>query len=97
MLTFTDDYTRKSWVILTKLRSVLPFEFVRWKAFVELQSGFKVKVVRCDNAQEYKAMKGPVLDPQGIGLKLTVVYTPWQNRLSKRLNRTLITVARLML
>ena len=29
MLTFTDDYTRKSWVILTKLRSVLSSEFAR--------------------------------------------------------------------
>lgn len=29
MLTFMDDYTRKSWVTLTKLRSVLPSVFVR--------------------------------------------------------------------
>jgi len=52
-------------------------EFARWKAYVVLQSGFKVKAIRCDNASEYKAMKGLILAPQGIGLELIVVYSPW--------------------
>jgi hypothetical protein len=97
MLTFTDDYTRKSWVTLTKLRSVLPSVYARWKAFVELQSGFKVKAIRCDNATEYKAMQEPVLSPEGITLELTTVYSPWQNGVAERLNRTLVTMARSML
>jgi hypothetical protein len=97
MLTFIDDYTRKSWVILTKLRSVLPSEFARWKAYVEKQSGFKVKAVRCDNATEYRAIEGLILAPEGIALELTTVYSPWQNGVAERLNRTLITMARSML
>ena len=97
MLTFMDDYTRKSWVTLTKFRAVLPSVFARWKAFVELQSGFKIKAIRCDNAKEYKAMETPILMPAGIALELTVVYSPWQNRVVERLNRTLITMARSML
>jgi hypothetical protein len=36
MLTFTDDYTRKSWVVLTIDRASLSSVFARWKAFVEL-------------------------------------------------------------
>ena len=97
MLTFMDDYTRKSWVTLTKLRTALPSVFARWKAYVEKQSGFKVKAVRCDNALEYKAMEGPILSKEGIALELTAVYSPWQNGVAERLNRTLVTMARSML
>jgi hypothetical protein len=42
-------------------------------------------------------MKGLILAPQGIGLELTVVYSPWQNGPLERLNKTLITMARSML
>jgi hypothetical protein len=64
---------------------------------MELQSGFKVKAIRCDNTAEYKAMEGPILSKEGIALELTVVYSPWQNGVAERLNRTLVTMARSML
>jgi 5'-3' exoribonuclease 2 len=77
MLTFMDDYTRKSWVTLTKLRTTLLSVFARWKAYVEKQSGFKVKVMRCDNALEYKAMEGLILSKERIALELMAIYSPW--------------------
>ena len=97
MLTFTDDYTRKSWVVLTTDRASLPFEFARWRALVERQSGRQLIAVRSDNANEYKALGGTVLVDAGITLELTTLYTPWQNGSSERLNRSLATMARSML
>ena len=97
MLTFTDDYTRKSWVYLTEDRVSLPSVFAAWKALVERQSGYKLLAVRSDNAPEYKALGNDTIAKQGIIYERTVVYTPKENGPSERLNRSLITMARLML
>ena len=35
IFTFIDDYTRKSWVILTKLRTALLSVFASWKVYIE--------------------------------------------------------------
>ena len=56
MLTFTDDYTRKAWIYLTKSRTELYERFREWQTGVERQSGEALKAVRCDNAREYQAL-----------------------------------------
>jgi 5'-3' exoribonuclease 2 len=66
MLTFTDDYTRKSWVYLTKTRKQLRTIFMQFKALVELESGHKIKAIRYDNASEYKSLGALLLDDYGI-------------------------------
>jgi len=66
MLTFTDDYTRKSWVYLTKTRKQLRTVFLQFKVLVELESGHKIKAVRCDNASEYKALGALLLEDYSI-------------------------------
>ena len=45
MLTFTDDYSRKSWVYLTKARSQLRTVFLQYKTLVELELGYKIKAI----------------------------------------------------
>jgi transposase InsO family protein len=42
-------------------------------------------------------MEGPILLKEGIALKLTAVYLPWQNGVAERLNRILIIMARSIL
>jgi len=97
MLTFTDDYTRKSWVYLTKSRNQLRTVFLQFKALVELESGHKIKAVRCDNASEYKSLGALLQKDYGVQFEYTTTYTPEQNGVSERLNRSLISVARAML
>jgi hypothetical protein len=53
MLTFTDDYSRKSWIYLTKERTDLYDRFKEWRAEVEKQSGKQLKALRSDGAGEY--------------------------------------------
>lgn len=53
---FTDDYTRKSWVFPVSRRSQLQAVFTEFKLYVELETGLKIKIVRCDNISEYKGL-----------------------------------------
>jgi hypothetical protein len=55
-----------------------------------------LKAVRCNNAQEYQALS-TLLRSSGIILELITPYTPEQNGVAERLNRTLITKVRSML
>src|SRR5882757_3172215 len=96
MLMFIDDYTRKSWVYLTKTRTKLYEKFQEWQTEVERQSREVLKAIRCDNAREYQALS-TLLRLSGIILKPTTPYTPEQNSVTERLNRTLITKVRSML
>jgi hypothetical protein len=52
--------------------------------------------LRTDNAKEYLALRSELIS-LGITLELTVHYTPEQNGVAKRLNRTLITIAKALL
>ena len=52
MLTFIDDYTRKTWVYFLKLKSEVFEKFCHFKALVENQSGKHIKVLRIDRGRE---------------------------------------------
>jgi len=97
ILTFTDDYTRKSWVYLTKSRKELHTVFIQFKTRVELELGHKIRAIRCDNAPEYRSLGDLLQRDYGVQFEYTTVYTPEQNGVSERLNRSLVTVARAML
>ena len=96
MLTFTDDYTRKSWIHLTAERTDVYAVFRQWQAATELESGHRLKAVRMDNAPELVTLGGQ-LERAGLRVEPTVAYTPSQNGVAERLNRTLITKARALL
>ena len=93
MLTITDDYSRKSWIYLSKIRDALYDNLVKWRKQVELEADLRLKAIRIDNAKELKKI-GELLD---VITETTTPYTPEQNGVAERLNRTLITKARSML
>ena len=53
MLTFIDDYTRKTWVYFLKLKCEVFEKFCHFKALVENQSGQHIKVLRIDRGGKY--------------------------------------------
>lgn len=95
MLTITDEASRRVWVLFGARRD-LDRLFTEWKNTVELETGLKVKVVRCDNAAEFRAL-GARMAPYGLQFEYTSFYSAWQNGVPERLNRTLITVSRAMI
>lgn len=96
MLTITDDFSRKSWIYLTKQRSEVYQVFKSWHNQAQLESGQKLKALRSENAPEFIKL-GKELEKDGVRIKLTEPYTPSQNGVAERLNRTLVTKARAML
>ena len=53
MLTFIDDYIRKTWVYFLKYKSEVFEKFCHFKALVENKSGQHIKVLRTDKGGEY--------------------------------------------
>ena len=96
LLTFIDDYSRKTWVYPIKRRDHLYRIFDAWKAYVELTYQAKVKALRADNALEYKSL-ATRLRPSGVAVEFTVDYTPWQNGVAERMNRTIFSLVRSLL
>ncbi|KAK0602044.1 hypothetical protein LWI29_029846 [Acer saccharum] len=98
MVTFIDDYSRRCWVYPIKRKSDVFEVFKAFKARVELNSGKKIKCLRTDNGREYT--DGEFLafcKQEGIERQFTVTYTPQQNGVAERMNRTLAERIRAML
>ncbi|KAH9689170.1 Integrase catalytic domain-containing protein [Citrus sinensis] len=98
MVTFIDDYSRRCWVYPIKKKSDVFPVFKEYKARVELESGKKIKCLRTDNGGEYT--DGEFLafcKQEGIQRQFTVAYTPQQNGVAVRMNRTLTERIRAML
>ena len=53
MLTFIDDFTRKTWVYFLKNKSEVFERFCNFKALVENQIGLHIKVLRTNRGGEY--------------------------------------------
>lgn len=97
-LTFIDDFSRKVFIYFLKTKDQGLTTFEDFKAYAEKQTGFKLKVLRTDNGTEYvnKAMLN-YLRKEGICHQTTTPYTPEQNGMAERMNRTLVEKARCML
>ena len=97
-VSFIDDYLRYVWVYFLTLKSKVFATFKSWRARVETQTGHKVRYLRSDNGGEYTSKQfGLYCKEEGITRHLTTVYTPQQNIVAERLNRTVLEKVRSML
>ena len=95
---FIDDYSRMTWVYFLKEKSEVFNIFNKFKSHVEKESGCKIKCLRSDNGTEYTSSKFKAFcEVEGIHRQMTVPYTPQQNGVSERKNRTVMEMARSML
>ena len=91
ILTFVDEFSRKAWVYPVKKKTDLYSTFANWKTYVELQSDNRLVALRADNASEYRMLEA-LLAKDGVAVEFTVAYTPEQNGVAERLNRTIFTL-----
>jgi transposase InsO family protein len=97
-LTFIDDFSRRTWVYFLKLKSEVFDKFLAYKALVEKQSGHQIQKLRTDNGGEYVNNNfTSYCTTQGIQMQHTVPYTPQQNGVVERKNRTLKEMANCMI
>lgn len=97
-VTFTDDFSRWTEVRFIRQKSEVFQVFKEYKAFVEKQTEKRIKCVQSDNGGEFCSEEiNNFLKKEGIIHRLTVPYTPQQNGVSERKNRTLVEGARCLL
>ncbi|KAH9681219.1 hypothetical protein KPL71_026889 [Citrus sinensis] len=97
-LTFIDDFSRMVWVYALKSKDEVLERFKRWKVLVENQTNLKVKVLRTDNELEYyNKLFEDYCEKNGVLRHKTVTFTPQQNGLAERMNRTLMEKVRCLL
>lgn len=98
ILTFIDDFSRKVFCYFLKNKSDAFERFVELKNFVENQTERKIKALRTDNGTEYLSTRfEQMLKNSGIQHQLTTPYTPEQNGVAERYNRTIIERAKCLL
>ncbi len=97
-ITFIDDYSRHVAVYFMREKSQALSFFKTYVAAMENLTGKKVKILQTDNGTEYVNKEfNEYLNGKGIQRRLTVPYTPEQNGVAERFNRTLGESARSML
>lgn len=97
-LSIIDDKTRKVWLMFLKTKDETFDKFCEWKSLVENQMNKKVKVLRTDNGLEFCNVKiDDHCKAHGIERHRTCTYTPQQNGVAERMNRTLMEKVRCML
>ena len=97
-LSIIDDKTRKVWLMFLKTKDETFDKFCEWKSLVENQMNKKVKVLRTDNGLEFcNAKFDDHCKTYGIERHRTCTYTPQQNGVAERMNRTLMEKVRCML
>ncbi|KAG7302210.1 hypothetical protein JYU34_013686 [Plutella xylostella] len=97
-VTFIDDLSRKVFVYPIKSKAEVLEKFNEFKNLVENELNKKIKKLRTDNGKEYINRNfDSYLKKSGILHQTTVPYTPEQNGLSERMNRTIIEKSKCML
>ncbi|KAL4017193.1 hypothetical protein IC575_024869 [Cucumis melo] len=93
-LLFIDDFSRKTWVYFVKEKSEVFGMFKRFKALVEKESGYYIKALRSDRGDEFTSNEFKTFCVEnGIRRPKTVPFTPQQNGVVERKNRTTLHVA----
>lgn len=98
LLCFIDDYSRKSWVYLLFEKSEALECFKKYKKMVEKEAETSIKCLRSDRGGEFNSIKfKSFCEEEGIKRHLTTAYTPHQNGVAERKNRTVMNMVRCML
>ena len=93
-----DDYSTYTWVHIILYKTEVQEVFTRFSSRASTNFGIKIKHIRSDNGTEFKNTGlDDYLDELGITHELSAPYTPQQNSVVERKNRTLVEMARTML
>lgn len=96
-VTFIDDFSHFTVVYLLESKDEVQSKFEEYCARVTAFFGTRVSRLRCDNGGEYTGKSfRKYCRTQGINVEATIPYSPQQNGVAERMNRTLLEKARSM-
>jgi transposase InsO family protein len=97
-LVIVDDFSRFTWVFFLQDKSETQGTLKRFLRRAQNEFELKVKKIRSDNGSEFKNLQvEEYLEEEGIKHEFSAPYTPQQNGMVERKNRSLIDMARTML
>jgi transposase InsO family protein len=97
-LVIVDDFSRFTWVFFLQDKTETQGTLKRFLRRAQNEFELKVKKIRSDNGSEFKNLQvDEYLEEEGIKHEFFAPYTPQQNGVVERKNRTLIDMARTML
>ncbi|GJU17292.1 retrovirus-related pol polyprotein from transposon TNT 1-94 [Tanacetum coccineum] len=97
-LVIVDEYSRYTWLYFLKKKSQAPETITSFIKRVENQNDIKVKQLKTNNGTEFiNSILVNFCDEKWISQNFSSPYTPEQNGVVERKNRTLIEAARIML
>lgn len=95
---FIDDFSRKAWIYFLLEKSKTFYHFKSFKILVEKEIGMPIKFLRTDRGGEFNSAEFKDFCKQhGVKRQLTTSYTPQQNGVVERKNRTVMNLVRAML
>ncbi|KAK1611771.1 hypothetical protein QYE76_035444 [Lolium multiflorum] len=97
-LAIVDDYSRYTWVYFLKRKDETQQIFIDFATEVQRQHNLLIMAIRSDNGSEFKNYTlNDFLSDEGIRHQYSAAYTPQQNGVAERKNRTLMDMARSMM
>ncbi|KAJ9559520.1 hypothetical protein OSB04_004680 [Centaurea solstitialis] len=90
-----NDFSRKCWSYFLIEKSQAFETFKKFKVLVEKEAGVEIKCLRTDRGGEFNSSEfKSFCESNGIQRQLTVGYTPHQNGVAERKNRTILNMVR---
>ncbi|GAA0169470.1 hypothetical protein LIER_40766 [Lithospermum erythrorhizon] len=94
-LNIVDDFSRKGWLYLLSCKSETFEHFKKFQNLVENETGMSIKCFRSDRGGEFNSAEfNAYCEEKGIKRQLTTAYTPQQNGVAERRNRTIMNIVR---
>ena len=98
LLTFIDDFSRKFWVLFLTDKLDAFKQFQLFKTKIEKEIGTSIRGLRTDRGGEFTSNEFfKFCATSGIHHQLTAAYTPQQNGVVERKNRTIMNMVRSLL
>jgi transposase InsO family protein len=95
-LVIVDDFSRFTWVFFLQDKSETQGTLKRFLRRAQNEFELKVKKIRSDNGFEFKNLQVEEYLEEGVKHEFSAPYTPQQNGVVERKNRTLFDMARMM-
>lgn len=98
IISFIDNFSRKTWVYFLHEKPKAFIAFKNFKACVEKEIGAHITCLRTDRGGEFNSNEFvEFCKAQGTSRQLTAAYTPQQNGVAERKNRTIMNTVHSML
>lgn len=98
LMVLVDDFSRKTWIYFLTEKSEAFETFKEFKNLVEKEAKTAIRGLRTDRGGEFTSEKfNQFCRDHGIKRQLTAAYSPQQNGIAERRNRTIMNMVRCLL